>query len=422
MSYIQRINKAFKSGFIKNVLILSSGALIGQIIVVLASPLLTRLYSVESFGYLSVFTSISTILALLSTGRYELAIVLPKSNSKALKLIKLILCIGLVISLLYLILITLFKDVIRINDPTKFLNDNSAYILPIYVFFISLLSILTYWNQRKKTYKRITTANAVHSIVNTIISLILGFILIENGMIIGLLGSVIFTVIFYLLHDKRLIKKVLNIKGIKSVAKEYESFPQYMILSDLSLNTNQQLTPILFSSFYDSEIVGHYSLANRMLRLPNIIVTGSIANVFRNDAIDELRIKNNCKGLYVSTFKKLFLLSFPIYLTIFIVSPFIFKFIFGENWGITGEFGRIISTYLFVEFMANPLNTLFYVRNQQKKLMIIQTINLIMSIIMIAVGAFLFKDPRISLVLYSGNAILFNLLLLYSSYKLSYIK
>ncbi len=202
-------------------------------------------------------------------------------------------------------------------------------------------------------------------------------------------------------------------------AKEYSAFPRYMIFSDLSLNANQQLTPIMFASLYNSTIVGHYSLANRILRLPNIVITSSIANVFRNDAIDEIRIHNNCRDLYVSTLKKLFLMSFPVYLFLFILSPFVFKFVFGSEWELAGNFGRIISIFLFVEFIATPLNTLFYVRNKQRKLMILQTINLFFSILMIVISAVIFQSPYFSLLLYSFNALLFNVLLLIYSYKLS---
>ncbi|NLO70097.1 MAG: oligosaccharide flippase family protein [Porphyromonadaceae bacterium] len=174
-----------RNTFIRNVSILASGSILGQLVVVATAPLLTRLYTVEAFGVLSVFTSICTIFALFSTGRYELAIVLPESEQKAIKLIKLILKIALVLSLFYLLTIFILRDVIGINDPSKFLNPPTVYLSPLYVFAVAILSALTYWNQRKKAYKRITSANALSSISNTVISLTLGFLMINNGMVWG---------------------------------------------------------------------------------------------------------------------------------------------------------------------------------------------------------------------------------------------
>lgn len=409
----------FSNTFIRNVSILASGAVIGQLVVVLLSPVLARLYTAENFGVLSVFTSVSTLLALFSTGRYELAIVLPESSQKALKLMKLIFYIAIIVSVSYFIVVFILKAILNINDPIKFLKYDSAYLMPVYVLLAAFLSALMYWNQRNRLYKRITVANSMSSIVNVLISIVLGFLLIENGMIWGLVVSAFVVVSFYFLKEMDLFRKIISQKKMGEVAKEYKEFPQYMTLSDLSLNANQQLTPILFSTFFNSSIVGHYALANKILRLPNIVITNSIANVFRNDAIDDLRINNTCRSLYKSTFKKLFLMSFPVYGLIFIISPWLFTFVFGSQWDIAGHFGQIISLFLFFEFIATPLNTLFYVRGKQKQLMFYQTINLIMSILMITIGALVFKDPTFSLIFFTINAVFFNLFYIYKSYLLS---
>lgn len=415
----EKIKGLLQNPFFKNVSILASGSIIGQLVVVLASPILTRLFSVESFGVLAVFVSVTTVLALFSTGRYELAIVLPKDSSKALKLFKLILKIATTVSLILLLFIVILKNIFKINDVTGFLNNNSAYIAPIYIFFVALFSALNYWHQRKKRYKIITFAYALQVMANTAISLLLGFLKIENGMIWGLVIGMMIASLYLLLYQRTLTKSVLAEKEVSSVARKYKSFPRYMTLSDLSLSANQQLTPILFSAFYSTTIVGHYSLANKMLRLPNIIITSSIANVFRNEAIDELREHGNCIGLYKSTFKKLLFLSLPVYLFLFIVSPWAFEFFFGNNWTIAGVFARILSLFLFIEFIATPLNTLFYVREKQRKLMFLQTLNFCMSVGMIFIGYIIFDNPYTSLLLYAINACIFNIILLFSSYQLA---
>ena len=238
------IKELAMNSFIKNVSVLASGTIIGQIVVILASPILTRLYTVEAFGILSVFTSVCTILSLFSTGRFELAIVLPKLNENALKLIKLIFYIAIIVSFFYFIVIFISKEILKVNDSISFLNYLTAYAAPLYIFFVALLSALTYWNQRKKAYKTITFANALQSISNTIISLTLGFLLINNnnGMIWGLVGGIFVTIGYLILKDKYFMKNLFRTKGIKEVAQEYKAFPKYMIFSDLSLNTNQQIT------------------------------------------------------------------------------------------------------------------------------------------------------------------------------------
>lgn len=199
--------------------------------------------------------------------------------------------------------------------------------------------------------------------------MLFGVLKFENGLILSLILGIIISSTFLLLTDKKLLDELADSnKGILEVGKEYSSFPRYMILSDLSLTACQQFIPILFSALYNTTIVGFFSMANRMIRLPNIVITSSVGNVFRNDAIDEIRNQGNCEKLYNSTFKKLLLMSFPIYLIIFAVSPKLFSIIFGAKWEVAGYMARILSVALFFEFISAPLNTLFYIFEKQKNI------------------------------------------------------
>lgn len=414
-----KIQQLLRNQFLKNVSTLAFGTLISQGIVVASSPLLSRLYSVEAFGALSVFTSITVFFAVISTGRYELALGLPKKDNDALRMVKLILMIGAAVSLFYLLVIILLKEWLRINDHSGFLTQQSSYLAPLYIFFIAVYSALSYWNQRKKKYKLISISNAVQVIAATGFSIAFGFLDFSSGMIWSLIIGIAIASIFLFVKDKLWLRICKQKKHLFPLAKEYKSFPRYMILSDLSVAASQQFIPLLFSVLYNTTVVGLYSMANRMLRLPNIMITSSIANVFRNDAIDEIRERGDCRLLYRSTFKKLIYLSLPTYSAIFAVSPFLFRIIFGEEWLEAGYYARIICVYLFLEFLAIPLNTLFYVKEKQKLLMRLQFVNALFGALAIYVGAVFYQSVRVSLVLYSANAIVFNLIMLHFSYKIA---
>ena len=415
----ERLRELSRNKFLRNVSTLVFGTVISQGIVIASSPLLTRLYNVEAFGLLSVFTSVTIFFAVVSTGRYELAIGLPIEDKCSIKIIRLIIFLGFIISLFYLLIIIILKDVVEYNDKTGFLNNNTSYLAPLYVFFIALYSALSYWNQRNKKYKLITISNAIQVVTVTAFSIYFGMVGLKQGMIFSLLIGIAVASLFILIKE-RLVPKIWKEKrGIFLIAKEYKSFPRFMIFSDLSLTATQQFIPLLFSILYSTTVVGLYALANRMIRLPNIVITSSIANVFRNDAIDEIREKGNCKDLYLSTLKKLVLLSIPIYVLVFIFSPILFALIFGSQWELAGHFARILSTMLLFEFVTTPLNTLFYVRDKQKILMRIQFVNAVFGALSIYLGAKFFKDPLYSLGIFSANAIMFNIIFLILSYRIS---
>ena len=66
-----------KSEFSKNVLTLMTGTTIAQAIPIAISPILTRIYSPEDFGVFVLYTAIVSLVTAISTGKYELAIMLP---------------------------------------------------------------------------------------------------------------------------------------------------------------------------------------------------------------------------------------------------------------------------------------------------------------------------------------------------------
>lgn len=322
--------KARSNIFFKNVAILASGTIISQLIVIATSPVLSRIYLVESFGLLSLFTSYLTISAVISTGRYELALSLPEEDDDARKLVQLILVIGFVSMIFYYCLIFFLREIIHLQNRVELLNYWWIYFAPLYIFFIAVYSGLSYWFQRKKKYKKIAVANALQVIFTALLSIMFGLFQIEWGMILSLIISIFFTIVF-LFKDYHKENKIFPRKEVKVIARRFISFPKYMTVSDLSLTLSQQLTPIFFSFMFSTSIVGFYSMANRMLRLPNIVITSAIGNVFRNDAIDEIRIKGNCNDLYKSTFKKLIIMALPIYLLLFILSPVLFSFFFWRD-------------------------------------------------------------------------------------------
>ena len=65
------------------------GTGIAQVLPFLATPLLTRLFKEEEFALYTSFFAIASIFAVAVGGKYQMAIVLPKKDSDANKLLTL---------------------------------------------------------------------------------------------------------------------------------------------------------------------------------------------------------------------------------------------------------------------------------------------------------------------------------------------
>ena len=89
------LQKFKPSEFSKNVAKLFTGSAIANLILIITLPILTRLYSKEDFGLFQLFTSTVLTLSVISSFKYEMTIILPKSSkiSKKLTSVSLILLI-----------------------------------------------------------------------------------------------------------------------------------------------------------------------------------------------------------------------------------------------------------------------------------------------------------------------------------------
>ena len=109
-----------KNEFTSNVLKLITGTALGQLITVLVSPILTRLYSAEDFGIFAIYISVAGILSVIITLRFEDAIVLPAEDNEAIDLVLLGLGISLIFSLILLLTFFLFnKPILNIIDHSE---------------------------------------------------------------------------------------------------------------------------------------------------------------------------------------------------------------------------------------------------------------------------------------------------------------
>ena len=75
-----------KSEFSRNVLTLMTGTTIAQAIPITISPILTRIYTPEDFGVFALFVAIVGFIAVIASGRYEQAIMLPKYDKYAINI------------------------------------------------------------------------------------------------------------------------------------------------------------------------------------------------------------------------------------------------------------------------------------------------------------------------------------------------
>ena len=364
-----------KSEFSRNVLTLMTGTTIAQAIPIAISPILTRIYTPEEFGLFGLYISIVTMLSVLATGRYELAIMLPKHDRDAINILALSLIITITISITFLFIIMIFNSHITtlLGNPTI---SNWLYMIPISIFFTGIYQSFTLWHNRKKRYKDLAKTrviqNATMGLSNIGLGLMhTGFFGLIAGLLLGQILSMYKLITTSLLHDKKTYNQISNLK-IKALAKKYIQFPKYDILAAFSNVASQQIPHILFNALFSSTIAGYFYLTQRMMSMPVNLISSAILDVFKEQASKDYKKEGNVKRLYSATFKKLFLLSIIPSVIIYVYSVDIFVIVFGEKWSVAGEYAKILVPMLFLRFISNPLSFMFYIGEKQKLNLVLQ--------------------------------------------------
>ena len=412
-------NKIFNNinnEFNKNVLILSGGTVIAQILPIAVSPVLSRIYFPSDFGVLALFVSITSIVSVIANGRYELAIMLPEKDEDAINVAATGFLINIAISLLFLFLILLFK-----KPFLKLLKAESLYFwiyfAPLTVFFIGLFTILNYANNRFKLYKDISKATIMKGIAVSSIQLVMGFLKTGiSGLISGQIISqaIANTKLFFNIKNTGLLKEIKKDK-IKEVAKRYSNFPKYSMWGALLNTSGYQITNILIGAFFGSYYLGQYYMAFRILGIPSVFIGSAISQVFFKQATEEVQKTGKAINTFKSTIKKLLIIAFPIFLVIFLFVKPLFPIVFGKEWKDAGLYAMILAPFFCINFISSSL-TLTIIVYEKNKIEILY--NLLLNIASI-LGIIIFKNFFYLIIFLSFILSFIYLLLILFFYKLS---
>ncbi len=422
MNFLIKIRQNFKNNlFLRNTGILASGILSGQVISILSSPIISRIYSPSDFGILHVFLSIVSILTVISTLKFELAIPLPKNDLTAFYLLLISSFLSLFFSFFVLIFLYFFKFIIAsLFDIEKILDY--LFLIPIAIFFESFYGILNYWAIREKKFNIIAKTRVYQSILGISTQIGLGMLGLKPFGL--LLGSIIKRASGFIsllkLVNKKFIKN-LTFEQFKFVVKRYKKFPlisnQSALLNVLGLN----LPILLLAHFYGSKKVGFFSLTLLVVNIPLTTLGRSLAQVFISESSEFVKTDiKKLKKLYFNIIKNLLFIGIIPCLIFILWAPMIFTFIFGDNWHLSGKITQNLSIMYLIQFITVPTSQLLTIMEKQEAQLIWDTLRMIAVFSSIYIP-FLIGSTFLTTISYYGLAMsmMYGLLLLIQKFYLN---
>jgi O-antigen/teichoic acid export membrane protein len=369
VSVIERLRHRFeRNEFLRAALTIVAGTGAAQLIVVLSSPILTRLYSPSDYGIYSVATSI-LVLSAVTCLRYEFAIPLPKDDVTAANLLGLSLLANVGMSLATAIVLLLVGPWLLGLFGASSLNQY-VLLLAVAQFGGGVVSAFINWAVRTKNYSEIGVNRLTQSVALVGVQVSLG--VLGSGAIGLLVGAVSGS----LAGSTRLAQaawrthavafRQISRAGMLFVANRYRRFPIFSSGSALLANLGVRAPFLLLVAYFGTEIGGQYALAERVLYLPLTLVAGSVGQVFiAEGAVLARERPDELMRLFRRTTLSLALAAIGPAVAIAVAVPSLAGLVFGERWGAAGLLVAVLVPMFYVAFVMTSTGDVLYIVERQ---------------------------------------------------------
>jgi O-antigen/teichoic acid export membrane protein len=349
---------------------------------VLALPILTRLYQPEDFSLLAVYASTLGIVAAVACLRYNIAIPIPQDDADGIALLAVSLLSALAVSAVIAVPVLMVPQSISavLGQPRL---EPYLWMLPVGIFFAASYDVLQYWASRMKRFSLITYTRMTRALGGTGTQLGIGYTstspfglicghMVYSGLgIVGLLTDLV-------RNDRRLLR-TLTTRRIFEQAKKNYRFPVYSVPEALLNTAAVELPIIIIAAFAVGPEAGFLMLAIRVMGMPMMLIGNSVGQVY----LVEARTKQNEGTLTEftrSTMWSLFRTGAPLLIAAGVIAPLVFPIIFGSEWERAGTLVAWMVPWFILQFVASPVSMILHILGQQHVATLLQATGLLIRV------------------------------------------
>lgn len=361
-----RLNKFIGNSFL---MILSSG--IAQVILIITTPIITRLYSPTEFGEFTIFSNIAMILIPIINARYDLLIVNTKNDRSANILSQISFLISL---LILLILIPIFA--ISAWLYPNFILDFIFII--IMLFLVSLTNIFTNYLNKERKYKVLSLINVFRAGSMALLQIIFGLLALGSlGLIIGFSLSYIAGITLGYKTFKKHFNIVRDKEETKALFLENKNQLVYSTPSILLNSLSFSVVVFFIGILYTNTEVGIYGMAIRVLGIPVTIISLGLSKIFMQQANDYYIEHGNFRNLLLKFSSILVIVSIILYVPLYLFSEELVNILLGHSWVDAITVIKIVIPLFVIRLIVSTVSLSVIVLQKQQLELILQALFLI---------------------------------------------
>jgi len=379
----ERFTKFMRAEYMKNVFTLMAGTIIGQALVFVLAPFITRLFTPEDFTLLEQYTMLVTVLSVVVTGKYEFAIMHPKEQNDARHIAALALKVAFYSCVVLSVLILfLAKDI-----SYWLMNESIAiylWTLPIVLFFTAVFNVFNYWFSRLKQYKVAARSKVLSAVSSEPVKIATGLggwgpSGLVFSTIIGSIAAGAYAFWKFLKSEPEGLKNLSN-ERMKALAVLHKDYPMFSIWGSVLNRLAQWAHVGIFTLYYGLAAVGFMALCRRIFMAPLNVLSNSYSQVFFQ-RISEIEDAKELRALYYKVLFRFLIAAAGMVFFVQILPSNTMGFIFGEAWGNSFMYLKYLIYWFALNFVTSSLAFITYRINMQRVGLVLDALHFVLAIV-----------------------------------------
>lgn len=194
-----------------------------------------------------------------------------------------------------------------------------------------------------------------------------------------------------------------NFQNLYISAIEQYRYPAFSLASALLNNLSTQIPVLLLAYLFGVATAGQYTLSLQVLITPMMFLAQAISQVFFSNATSAVKNGEIARETQ-KLFKVLSKIGIPLAVSLALILPEIFIFVFGSSWREAGSYGQFLIPWILIVFITSPVTNLVLVLKKQKQDMYFQGCLLFLRILAIIVGWKINSNSALSAIMLFGFA------------------
>ena len=359
------------SDFVHHVFTVGLGSVGAFLLNIAVIPLITRLYAPEAYAGWALVMSTAILFSSIATLRFELALVLPKSDEEASNLFVICLAVSLFVAAASGLLLPLLQD--------ELIGRGFRQELKHWLLYISYLVAVTgfyqacmHWCVRMKEFQWYAMMQVLLPLVVCLVQIVMAMTGRQDssGLIIGTLAgqSVVIILMLALILGKygRTIARGVSMEEMLRLFSRYRVYLTHMTPYTLIGTFRERVPYFLLAGFSSKEIVGFYGLSSRVINVPNSLLSSAIRPVFfQSGASAGLEA---LEGRLKTLLDTIIICAIPFWVLFLFHAETLFALFFGEAWRGAGIYAAILSVPIIPRLLGNWMDRSFDVLGRQRLL------------------------------------------------------